>query len=186
MMKMIDYKMPNTICMGKTDELTIKTELLTLKEKLIEVFLSLYETQCKSNKKLNLYNKIKGVYRKQPYLFKIKESSYRIAATKYRLSSHNLPVETGRYLQVARTERLCKLCIMQQVGDEIHYFCKCPYAPIAADRNVMLKEIYSTNRQLEILDEVSKFHYLMALTDVNMMRPVAKFLYSLLEKIKGS
>ena len=43
------------------------------------------------------------------------------------MSSHKLEVEQGRYYNVARNERLCKMCSKSEIEDEFHFLLVCPY-----------------------------------------------------------
>ncbi len=43
-----------------------------------------------------------------------------------RLGSHNLEIETGRFNNVIRAQRICKLCNMNCVESEYHFLCICP------------------------------------------------------------
>ena len=45
------------------------------------------------------------------YLDFISEKKYKIALTQFRLSSHDLAVERGKYENLIRNERICKLCM---------------------------------------------------------------------------
>ena len=45
--------------------------------------------------------------------------------TMYRLCSHRLNIESGRFRQVSRNERLCVYC-ENEVEDEFHFILKCP------------------------------------------------------------
>ena len=45
----------------------------------------------------------------------------------YRLSNHRLPIETGRWNNVERNERLCILCGNTHLGDEYHFLFDCSY-----------------------------------------------------------
>ena len=44
---------------------------------------------------------------------------------KFRCGSHRLPVETGRWNNVPRSDRLCHLCASNDIGDEYHYIISC-------------------------------------------------------------
>ena len=44
--------------------------------------------------------------------------------TRLRLSSHSMPIETGRWRRVLRKDRLCPTC--NTLGDEKHYIYTCP------------------------------------------------------------
>jgi hypothetical protein len=45
--------------------------------------------------------------------------------TKFRVSDHSLEIETGRYQNITREERICKNCNLNEIGDEYHFFLKC-------------------------------------------------------------
>ena len=49
----------------------------------------------------------------------------RIALTRFRLSSHRLPIETGRWYNIDRHLRLCNFCHDNSLGDEFHYLFEC-------------------------------------------------------------
>ena len=56
-----------------------------------------------------------------------------------RLSSHSMPIETGRWKRVTREQRLCRTCKI--LGDEKHYIYDCP----EIDRN-QLHDITTSKR----------------------------------------
>jgi hypothetical protein len=43
--------------------------------------------------------------------------------TKFRVSDHSLEIETGRYENITREERICKNCNLEEIGNEYH-FCQ--------------------------------------------------------------
>ena len=45
---------------------------------------------------------------------------------KFRTSNHRLPIEEGRFNQIARADRKCLACDSNDIGDEYHYICLCP------------------------------------------------------------
>ena len=45
--------------------------------------------------------------------------------TKFRVSDHSLEIESGRYKNITREEGKCKNCILNEIGDEYHFFLKC-------------------------------------------------------------
>jgi len=179
-MKLVGYKIPKTLYNKDTTKNTCREEVEIFASKLEKSFLAIYDDQCKQNKKLMLYNKIRGVYRMQPYLSKIKENGYRIAATKCRISSHNMPVETGRYTKTEVNQRLCQMCNLSEVGDEKHYLVRCTQSAITEERGEMLTLVHRISPQFSQLSENTRMVYLMSFIDENIMRPVAKFLNSLL------
>ena len=62
--------------------------------------------------------------------------------TKFRTSNHNLPIETGRWKNIERADRLCTLCECEDVGDEYHYLFICNY--FKQSRKTYLKPYYYT------------------------------------------
>ena len=49
-----------------------------------------------------------------------------IALAKFRTSNHKLPIETGRWSNIPRNQRICHLC-ETEIGDEYHYIMKCAF-----------------------------------------------------------
>ena len=62
-------------------------------------------------KKLSLYSEVKNEVSFESYLDLIKNLKTRVAVTKVRISSHLLPIESGRYKKIPRVERLCPFVI---------------------------------------------------------------------------
>ena len=52
---------------------------------------------------------------------------------KLRISSHKLRIETGRYDNIPREERLCNLCNCYRIEDETHFSLGCPSFPSIRD-----------------------------------------------------
>lgn len=73
----------------------------------------------------SFYFSFKNSFKLEDYLLKL---NYRHAITicKLRTSNHKFPIETGRWCNVIREDRLCPLC-MEAVGDEFHYLFICKH-----------------------------------------------------------
>ena len=56
------------------------------------------------------------------------------------MSNHRLPIEIGRYKNIPRKDRLCKLCSMGVLGDEFHFLFECE--KFASMRKKYLPEAY--------------------------------------------
>jgi hypothetical protein len=41
------------------------------------------------------------------------------------VSDHSLEIESGRYKNITREERICKNCNLNEIGDAYHFFLKC-------------------------------------------------------------
>jgi hypothetical protein len=50
-----------------------------------------------------------------------------LTLSKFRITNHKLPVENGRWKNIARENRICPLCNNGDIGDEFHYLFKCQY-----------------------------------------------------------
>ena len=51
---------------------------------------------------------------------------HRISLTRFRCGNHRLPIASGRYAGIERTQRICNICNTDQLGDEFHYLFECP------------------------------------------------------------
>ena len=69
--------------------------------------------------------------------------------SRFRLSAHFLPIEKRRYQKIKREDRLCPICNLRVVGDEMHYLLKC--------ENVKMKSIRKEfKNNIEILQPTFK------------------------------
>ena len=85
-----------------------------------------------------------------------------------------------RYTKTEVNQRLCQLCNLAEVGDEKHYLVRCTQSAITEERGEMLTLVHRISPQFSQLSENTRMVYLMSFIDGNIMRPVAKFLHSLL------
>ena len=74
-----------------------------------------------------------------------------------------LKIESGRFIGQALPERICNLCQLNEIENEIHFLIKCPkYETL---RQVLYQKIISTNRNNEIdihsLNDNEKITYLL-------------------------
>ena len=63
---------------------------------------------------------------------------------RFRTGNHRFPYETGRYKGVDYAERKCRLCNMQDVGDEMHYLLICPC--FQNDREKYIKSTFTRDQ----------------------------------------
>ena len=97
-----------------------------LKCRLRDQFIQEWNTSINGSSKLHYYVKYKHEFEYEDYLDKITNDSLRICLTRFRLSSHNLEIELGRYQNIIRENRLCKLCTSNQTETEFHFLLSCP------------------------------------------------------------
>ena len=54
-------------------------------------------------------------------------SDLRVPLSKFRCVNHTLPIEKGRFIGIARDDRICNLCNSANLGDEYHYLFECDF-----------------------------------------------------------
>ena len=75
--------------------------------------------------KLSTYNDFKSAFIVEPYVLNMIDFKKRSLVANFRCSGHRLEVEVGRYDNIDRRERFCKLCTTSQVEDEFHFLAVC-------------------------------------------------------------
>jgi len=65
--------------------------------------------------------------------------------TKLRLSNIKFPIETGRWRNIPRANRLCSKCTTGMVGDEFHYLFICQCKEAVEIRNKFIPNYYTNN-----------------------------------------
>ena len=117
--------------------------------------------------KLDYYEKIKTTFEYEPYLDILANSASRRALTQLRMCSHNLEIEFGRFNNISRENRLCKLCNMKSVESEFHFLLCCPkYNHL---RSKYLKKRYTT------WPSIQKFVSVMSSKNRNAILNLGKF-----------
>jgi hypothetical protein len=68
---------------------------------------------------------LRNIYDENYYVDNIILKSDRSNIAKLRICAHNLEIEKGRYFQINRTERFCKICNDLEIEDENHFHWQC-------------------------------------------------------------
>ena len=171
---------------GNIDNGNIKQLLMSNSSiNIVEHFSSLYKIgwQEHINKKYNseLKNKLKSyinykfTFEMENYV-KILSRQKRRNFTKLRISAHHLEIETGRYTNPStpRSERKCKSCSLNVIGDEKHFLLVCP--KFKDDRELMfqnLSEILTINNKSDFQTFYTLMNYYNG--DIEVAKIVAKF-----------
>ena len=71
--------------------------------------------------KLKCFYTFKTDYTSSSYLGLTSKLSERKELVKFRIGHHKLRIETGRYDQIPRVDRLCPICAFNQIEDESHF-----------------------------------------------------------------
>jgi hypothetical protein len=107
--------------------------------------------QSRRMPKLDNYNKLKTAFTTSNYVTKYLNRNQRSAIA--RLYCGNLPlrVETGRYRNIPRHERLCLFCDRGFVEDEIHFVTECDlHTRIILELNAINPTMYPDREQFFI------------------------------------
>ena len=59
------------------------------------------------------------------FINEIRNFNHRRSITRLRISAHRLKIETGGYIKLDRSERLCDKCTAGTVEDEQHFLIEC-------------------------------------------------------------
>lgn len=92
-----------------------------IKQRMTDTYKQSWYSTINNSKRLEMYARYKHDFELENYLDFITEKKYKIALTQFRLSSHDLAVERGRYENLIRNERICKLCNSNCVENEYHF-----------------------------------------------------------------
>ena len=137
--------------------------------------------QSGENGKLKIYKNIKMNISFENYLLGIQNFKHRQAVTRLRVSAHRLPVETGRYRKIECSDRKCKHCDQNEVGDEEHYIMSCSNTMFVTPRENFLNSLYKINQSFEDFDMQSLFRYILSMKDENIWLLSAKYCFDILK-----
>ena len=176
----------------KTTNLThscSKKLLQALKDKFISIFkmrISLPALNIANRKKLRTYYEVKKIYRLEPYLYRVEKNYLRQALSKIRLSNNNLPIELGRKMNIALGQRLCGMCNLKEIGDELHFFTICQNLELKKLRNTLFNTINASVPQFKGLPNREKMLYLLAGNDLDIIYDICIFIKKGLEVVNMS
>ena len=98
----------------------------TIKQRILDMYNQKWYSDINNSSRLNSYSLYKHEFIFEKYLNVITEPKYKIAMSRFRTSSRELRIETGRYDNTPREQRLCKSCNMNKIEDEFHFLLVCP------------------------------------------------------------
>ncbi len=142
----------------------IKTLIHAFKHK-IQIEYKNYISEESTNENRQLFWTIKNNYQFANYIREVPRPSWRRAISQIRLSSHRMPIEQGRWHNILRNNRTCKLCNSDEIGDEFHCTFTCTHPDVVQWRAVLTKEIIAISPQFRHLPKKQQFLYLINATD---------------------
>ena len=93
-----------------------------------ELFMEFLKFDCHdTSMKLDFYRLYKTGFCTSSYVDILRNTQIRKDFIKFCISNHNLCIEVGRHCKpkVPREERLCKVCVQNEIEDEIHLLFHC-------------------------------------------------------------
>ena len=125
-----------------------------VKQRLRDQFLQAWHQSINEQNSCITYRIFKESFCFEDYLLSL-PPVFRLDLCKFRLSCHKLPIQTQRYINIPREERLCPLCDLNEIGDEFHYLFNCTNSLLNNNR------IFLLPRYLRKRPNVYKFNQLM-------------------------
>ena len=149
------------------DITAINTRTYTMLEQRIkDQYVQQWHDMVSNQPKLEYFNMFKCEFKYEKYLNAIENNIFRKHLTRFRLCSHSLEIETGRYNNIARNDRKCKMCSQNIVESEYHFLLCCPaYSAIRRKYNI------STN-----WPNLSKFRSILSNQNVVNINNIARFI----------
>lgn len=95
----------------------------SIRQCLTDQFRQNWHDETQNCSKATNYKLFKDTLEFQNY-FEILNKKASVLFCKFRTGNHKLPIETGRWNNIDRSDRKCMLC-NEQIGDEFHYILEC-------------------------------------------------------------
>ena len=107
-------------------------------------FIHLWKLSLNDISKLRLYRMINATFILPDYVTQVRNRRDRSILSKLRFGCLDLEVETGRWRNIERCNRICKICQSGSVEDELHFLFHCislstirnKYLPILVNCNM--------------------------------------------------
>ncbi len=132
-------------CLCETLDITaiyINKEVVDLnivRDKLKEVMISNWRDEVNSKPKLRTYVYIKDNVEVENYVKYCYNRQNRSLLAQLRCGTLPLKIETGRFTKLAVEDRVCIMCNLGKVEDEVHFVVECPF--YVAERNILFNAV---------------------------------------------
>ena len=137
-----------------------------------DLYIHHWNNELNKSSKGKTYALFKQTIALEHYLIALPKNVY-MQLCKFRTDNHKLPVETGRWDDIAHNERTCTLC-NSDVGDKFHYLFACP--SFENERKLYLKQYFY--RRPNIL----KFSELISTRNTTRLKMLSKFADCIMKK----
>ena len=139
-----------------------------LKQILCDQFVLQWFSNIENSSRGQFYSIFKKDFTLETYLLKLPEYC-RLWITHFRCSNLRLPIETGRWQNIPRHDRICTLC-KSNIGDEFHLLFKCTYQNIVVLREKFLPSYYTVNPNYK------KMEGLLSICNVQLYKRLSVFI----------
>ena len=129
---------------------------------------------CHSGKKLRTYQLFKQNICLEKYLDMAPNKNAIKALAQFRISAHNLNIETGRYLKLPVEQRLCTMCDLNTVEDEVHFLIAC--TAYSQKRQPLFNSAKNSCQNFDSLTDLNKFIWLLSAESKDIITTTAEFL----------
>ena len=109
--------------------------------------------------------------------FNVLEERDMLVFCKFRMINHKLPIESGRWKNIPRENRICTLCNVNAIGDEYHYIMECQY--FVEERREYIDRRFLKN------SNTLKFNELMNLRQKSKLKKLCSFIKIINKKVNS-
>ena len=107
----------------------LNIDMPKIAQRLRDQYIQLWHDMLNNQPKMVYYTMFKQSFVYESYLDYVTNVKLRKQLSCFRLSSHSLEIERGRYMNIVRDDRKCKLCSLNVVESEYHFLLCCPVYP---------------------------------------------------------
>jgi hypothetical protein len=97
---------------------------------------------------------LKTNFKLEKYLTLVKYMNIENPFVNYAHLLIDILIETGRYTNIPRNERICKICTNQEIEDEIHFLTRCP--KFSGERHDLFNSISAKVKNFTNLSDKNK------------------------------
>ena len=141
--------------------------------RLNDIFKQEWYSQLQSNRHCSNYRIFKEHHQLESYLSMLNDMD-RINMCKFRCRSTNIPAASASIFN-SDDDNLCKLCSMNEMGDEFHYILKCPYY-----NNLRRKLLKVDYKRINCIQFKEIFTY----SSMGKLKSLASFIYKVISHYK--
>ena len=159
----------------------ITCNLSEAKEEFLKAQERQFKTETLFKPKLKLYRKIKQTYNNTAaFVSNINNRKSRSLITLLRAGCLPLELEIGRWYNVPRESRICKLCTSGEVEDEVHFICSCGALKETRDTYAESLQFDFDQTASHTINEIESF-----MTDQKVVKQFARFITAMYETRKN-